>query len=595
MQQKQSAKNWSATTFEVVLGAVGLLMSLWPSIRTRGAFMPGDPGDVRYVHYVLEHGYRWISGSPAHASLWNPPFFYPASNMLAYSDTMLGSAPFYWVWRVLGIGADPSFLLWLMTLLVLGYVLFLLLLKRSFGLRPLPSAFGAFLFAFGSPRIMQLNHPQLMQQFWFVLALHAAIQLFVAQRSPDRTGGSDRRVVGWIALFTVSVSAQFWSSFYLGWFFAIGCGIGLMGCLRASPRREALLRLWGARKRALLTASVLGALSLAPLAYHYALAARELPPREFGQVNPWIPMPSSWTFLGETSWMYGWMRFYWPWRELVERGIAHEHSAGIGWLTTGLALAGLFGLRRASRVARAKNPIAVSGFAAARRVTAIGLIFFVAITKFFPHVSLWGILYGIVPGASAIRAISRVSLITLVPVSLGLAYFLERASGRGTWRRRHGLPMALGLLCVLEQGHRLPHYDGAWVSEQVDSLAANIREEVAEQKGCEAFFYVPRFIPYSLDNPYGSARRMVFNQSMEKYAPWKHHLDAMWASLRLDIKSVNGYSGNFPPHWSDSMFQIAILSPSDTSRLKLDLKNWEDARQVPPSSVCWISPQVSEE
>ena len=50
---------------------------------------PGDLADTRFNNIILEHDYQWLIGSQE--SLWDPPFFYPAKNMLAGGDNHLGT------------------------------------------------------------------------------------------------------------------------------------------------------------------------------------------------------------------------------------------------------------------------------------------------------------------------------------------------------------------------------------------------------------------------------------------------------------------------------------------------------------------------
>ena len=79
----------------IALWLIGLFLSMRPMILSLGRLMPEDPGDTRFNSYILEHGFRWITRNPMHLSLWDPPFFYPEKNVFAYSDYLLGTAPFF--------------------------------------------------------------------------------------------------------------------------------------------------------------------------------------------------------------------------------------------------------------------------------------------------------------------------------------------------------------------------------------------------------------------------------------------------------------------------------------------------------------------
>src|SRR5262249_33271320 len=132
-----------------------------------------DHEDPRFINYLLEHVYQWLRGNPLHRELWSPPIFYPTREVLAFSDTLLSAGPLYWPWRLTGLPADTSFQLWLMTCVSVNYLAFFLLLRRTLGLGVMPVTMGAFLFAFGAPRIVELGHPHLVTHFYSVIAIAA--------------------------------------------------------------------------------------------------------------------------------------------------------------------------------------------------------------------------------------------------------------------------------------------------------------------------------------------------------------------------------------------------------------------------------------
>ena len=74
---------------------IGILIVFYPVIFINNELMPGDLGDGRFINYVLEHFYLFLSGSKLHNSFWNLPFFYPYTNTLSYSDIMFGGMILY--------------------------------------------------------------------------------------------------------------------------------------------------------------------------------------------------------------------------------------------------------------------------------------------------------------------------------------------------------------------------------------------------------------------------------------------------------------------------------------------------------------------
>ena len=73
------------------LGLAGLWLVASPAVIH--GLVPGDIGDGRFNNYVLEHFFSWITGkTPA---FWNAGFYYPFPYVLAFSDNLMGSGPFY--------------------------------------------------------------------------------------------------------------------------------------------------------------------------------------------------------------------------------------------------------------------------------------------------------------------------------------------------------------------------------------------------------------------------------------------------------------------------------------------------------------------
>lgn len=176
-----------------------MVMAFYPMLLSGFALMQADPGDSRMLGMVLEHGHGWLT-SLGKRDLWNLPFFYPEPNVAAFGDLLLGLLPYYSVFRALGLDPDSAFQGWMLTMGALNYLAAWLFLRRALGFSALPAAFGAFIFAFGSSRLCQLNHQQLLPQFYSLLVVHALVRMF------QRPGPAlERR---WIGIFFAALVLQ---------------------------------------------------------------------------------------------------------------------------------------------------------------------------------------------------------------------------------------------------------------------------------------------------------------------------------------------------------------------------------------------------
>src|SRR3954463_15640339 len=101
-----------AATYSLALTA-GLLAAFHPTLLSGFTLVQTDPGDTLLNHYVLEHSWLWLTKADYAGTLWSPPFFAPTPLTLAYSETLLGTAPLYWLLRAF-CPELPAFLLWTM-------------------------------------------------------------------------------------------------------------------------------------------------------------------------------------------------------------------------------------------------------------------------------------------------------------------------------------------------------------------------------------------------------------------------------------------------------------------------------------------------
>ena len=79
----------------LAVGVLGVVMAHHPMLASGFRRMQTDLGDSRFIHYLLEHGYRWMRGEPGHRELWNPPIFYPLTSTPLIVQTISLGNPFY--------------------------------------------------------------------------------------------------------------------------------------------------------------------------------------------------------------------------------------------------------------------------------------------------------------------------------------------------------------------------------------------------------------------------------------------------------------------------------------------------------------------
>jgi hypothetical protein len=506
--------------------AMGLFLLFHPMILSGLALIQTDPGDPRYDNYLLEHGYQWITGNPAHKSFWNAPFFFPAVNTAAYSEILLGSGPAYWCFRALGFLPDTSFQLWMMSMAALNFLSAWLVFRKALGLSTLASVGGAYVFAFAGMRANLLNAPQLLPQCFSMLAVLCLFKLFSDRDAGGRTEIPSRHSP-WIALFAVLMVVQWYAGFYLGFFSAFALIVCFVAAMSLGTSRQALWRFVQTDWKALFAASVGAALALSWMAYHYLISQLVFGSRTWSEIGTMLPAFKSWINMGPGNWMYGWVRSYIDFSALPD---VPDHRLGVGFVTLAIALAGFVNLWRIPW-----GRIVVTTF------VVVGVC-----TLAYPGVwSPWQIISQWIPGAGAIRCVTRVGILLLIPLSFGVAWFLGRLKSRT-------LALVLMVICAFEQTQTTPSYSKLEVRSTVQAIVEKVPAT------CQAFYYVT-----DRSNP-------------DKPRPWfERQLDGMWAQILTGIPTVNGFSGHVPPEWWP-LWEPLIATKADLTRVRVGLFRWAD-------------------
>jgi len=495
-------------TLCVGLGALFLFAALWVTFKS--GRLPGDPGDTRFNQVILEHGFNWMSGRVER--FWDAFFFYPAQNVIAYSDAHLGTLPVYALLRWTGLDRDFALLWWFQICCAASMASCHFALRRL-NMAFLPALCGAFIFAFSIPVLAQFNHVQLMPRFFVPLAFLCLLRLLEL-----------RQTRYWYALLAC-VIAQTYCGIY-GGYFLILCLFAtalfpLLRNFRAGTLGPRTLR----ARLSLVIRSGLLASTLLPLAIPYIRAASAVGVRNWKEISTMLPRVASYLHAPDSL----------LWKTVLnsEKNLPmqHEHVLFLG-LVPLLALVAL-GLRavrsRDNDAETRRDQIMLAGFFLA-----------VLLTLHWNGYSPYRLMT-LSPGASSIRAVSRIMLTLLFPVAYALArtMTLGLASVRGPAVARTVLGVLLAICCVLDQRADIMTYSMATARAGVEKI------KTAMHRSGESVFWVHTPDPAKQD--------------------FMIHLSAMLAAQELGTKIINGYSGNIPPGYP---WDLWMLDPKSCAGLK---------------------------
>jgi hypothetical protein len=486
-------KQYQAVLFTLILGLVGLFQSFYPTILSGFTRLQSDLGDTRFNHYLLEHSFQWIAGSSLHSSLWDPPFFFPASNVLAYSDILLGVAPTYWALRLINFSPIPAFQIWMIIQQVLTYTLAIVFLRRLLSCSWAASALGAYLITFGNPRLAQIGRHQLLPLYFL---LGAPISLVEVWRSDSKTHRWFWTVVGGACLVLQMITA-----FYYVWFAGLVTLVLIVVAFLLPSTRQELLTFMKRGWAEILLILAICALTVMPVVARYLSVVSEVGMRDFSEVVVGVPQLSHLFFTGTKNYLWGWLDAF------GSGQLTQEKQLGIGFVSLGAVCLGLL-------------VIPVKRF---QVLVCLSLFLLVLITFELPNgfIAL-EYLHRFLPGTGAIRAPGRIIFIFLILYGIALAcltdYLLKE-------KISYSLCCILVCLIVAEQSRSLSSYG----FRQNNKTIASLVKAIEKGESCNSFLLV---------------------QEGTHFPSLKYQLDAMWAGLKAGLPTVNGYSGNSPANWN---------------------------------------------
>lgn len=451
---------------------------------------PGDMADTRFNNIILEHDYQWLTGHQP--SLWNPPFFYPAQNMLAGSDNHLGTFLLYVPFRLAGFSEVRSFQAWVFILFVLNFFVFYKV-ARKLGLNATASSAGAFLFTFSMPVLGSVNHVQTLCKFSFPLVVYFFHRLLFHEQKKN------------ILWFTLSLIHVFYCSLYYGIFTLL---ILLVFFIVSAFMQNRMKEIFRRENLYWILASVAAmALFMSILLPPYISQQKFSASYSFEQLLPAMPHVYSYFMPHYGSFFY---------QPLLKLAAAHTeifwaHIFFIGFITMGLIATTAYLLLRKLVPTRQQHSFFIA--------SGLTLLIILLLVTAIGHFSLYRYILKI-DAFTRLKVMNRILLLTLFMAGMLAAYAIDRIRLSDIKGK-----LAAGLLVVLLCGEH-------WMMPGLvkhDSIyeAAHRHEYINKQLDAQGtdrdFFVVLRHHP---DDPYESIIQ----------------IDAMMAALQKGKPTINGYT-----------------------------------------------------
>jgi hypothetical protein len=538
--------DFSSVFWILALSAIALFGYLLPAI---GYFqmIPGDLGDARFNSVILEHGYQWLTGQADR--LWSPGFFYPFERVLGFSDNHFATFWVYVAARAFGAVREDGFLFWFLVGNTLNFFSCLWVLRR-FGFRAIAASCGAFVFAFSLPVLHQEGHAQLVYRFAIPLAVWAWWEVL-----------EHRRLLGiFITAFWVAI--QFLCSIYLGVFLGYllaamslsylvlnnaSCLLGRFGApkpesLSADPARPGSTWMSKRGRVVWIVAAVVALVLVAwMMKYYQAVSADYRLSRPLEALEPLIPKLSSY-LLADRSGLSSWLG-----SGVADFPMRPEHQMFVGLGVLVLAFLGVGALIFSKGIA--------AKFGKLGRMSVASIVVLMGMTVVVGGYSFYFLVIQI-PGLDAIRAVSLVILVMLLPVGVLVAVGVEWLIGMS---RSWGMRGAVAILVV-------------------SGLTAETISYQSHQAAKETWEMRQRRLSHAVGESLPAGSVLYVTQRMEEPF-YITEIDAMIYAQDNYLKTLNGYSGSTPPGYKypescvdvasrlEGYFNFRNVSAEDRERL----------------------------
>ena len=455
----------------------------------------GDGGDTKFNLYALEHVYLVVRGSE---TLWNETFYWPIKGVAAFSEMHLGSAFFYVLPRLLGLGQIDSMTFWLaagVSLSALSAYCMALVLRINW----IPAMMAGLIYGGALPLTAQAGHAQLMHRWAAPWVILAALPL-----STTKFGLQCRLLIAILGL-----SLQFLCSPVLA------IGTMLVAFFVAILSYALGLKIesidddyWIRLRKWLFCGALISGFAAFYVAVMYAYFKSNYGitrlPEEILDYSPSLQA----LILADHSHLWGL-----PSRQVPISGGRHEMQMFLGVVSLSLLF---FSTRSRGHLQKLVTALLLSI-----------VLMFVLMMRI--NGSSFYILLSHIPGFDSVRTPVRFWLICLFPIGIICALGLNQVGEFFTTGKRFVRPFILVLLIIELSSVDILSISRDEFTKPTEIMVKDIKQELESKKlnEIDAFLYVRTNASYNYSD-----------------------LDAMIAARDLGIPTVNGYSG-FAPFGGD--------------------------------------------
>jgi hypothetical protein len=492
-----------------VIPIIASLMVMWPTVQSGIERLQPDYGDVLFNLYLFEHVFKHFSSTDIlnQTLFWSPNFYWPVANVYTWSDHLLGPSTLYAPWRLF-FNPFESYFGWIITTLTLNYVS----IRWSLGKitkysNPIFLSAIALTATFNPAVTVQISHPQMLSLYIF-----GPLLILWNQALSKDTGNLS------VSQLILLLSLTLFNSIFNIYLVVYGAF-----CTISTLLVHAITRIYqknysfkpGSRLKISAFFAISTVLATTYIYLPYLSALSKFGKRSDEQIIENLPKAASW--LHSTTDLllnapYG-IDFVKSNPEMI---YGQEQSIFPGWF---FLIAFIYSVMILfSKKIKLKSEDA---YTMKLRWLIVSAFLAIATINFYGF-SLWLLIMNFIPGASALRASSRVTIIVIIFCSGFLALSSK------DWNLRLNLkPKIVSIFNYLMLTFS---FLSIWI---ISSPSFSLKTWRLQSE---------RLATKLKNNPQCD----VFWLSKSLQEPWARHIQAMHISLMTGIRTVNGVSGHSP-------------------------------------------------
>jgi hypothetical protein len=486
---------------------VAFLVTFYHSKNLFWGQLYGEPFDTRLMILIHEHWWRWFNGK---TSFRNMEFFYPIDNSFGYSDTFLVQGLLHSLFRLIGFPMVQAWLITTFLCLLFGMIGWAYLSRELLNNALIRILFVISIGISYTFTVHFTSVPNFVGYTWISWVLIIFIKII---RNKSNAQKVNLFIIYLVITFLVLVLSAWYAAFFV---FQITLVYFVILFINRKWNHQNIITLISRidyRKWALFSPVIFSMVWMFTYVYLSVLGDPNRPISEMtsNSYNPIQILNGSYYGGGLFGFIYSYFNF--DKLEVTPVGMGVGSS-----LTIFIILLITLNLRWRKRFCLdAVNKNFLLLFLSS-------LIVQIYYTKIFSDISLHKLFYQIIPGLTTIRSPNR--YLTILSFFIILTFFLIYDNYLKQSLKRSRLKLSILTVIfaflIIDQLRFFP--DNTWTEEQfydekINAQSSNIKEN------CDYFIY---------DAPGGW---------------WSDQIKGMVFAYQLDVPTVNGYSGAFPPDY----------------------------------------------